>query len=76
MAKSFSADQIKATKKYKLLAKSKKNNVIVSMLTKAKTRGEISLGVNVSEHKSFNWWVDAYRPSIAVKEIVEELLNT
>ena len=61
--------KIKETKHYKSL-----DNVQKALIVKKSQTEKITLGVNMSRLRSFEFWVDKTKPRHHVKAIVEELV--
>jgi hypothetical protein len=66
----ITATQVKETRFYKTL-----DNVQGSIILKKNCLEKINLGVNMSNLKSYDFWVEKTSPRHKTKEIVKELLE-
>lgn len=68
--KQATKDSIKATKAYLNLSE-----IARKMISKKINYQKIQNGVHVASNRGFDFWVQNYHPSYAVKEIVKELIE-
>lgn len=66
----ITSNQIKKTEHYKSL-----DNIQKSLIIKKTQSEKIDLGVNMSQLKSYDFWVEKTSPRHHVKSIVKELIS-